>query len=72
MWPSWDTSTPCPSRTAPWPESIAALDDEQIGSPNLVVKSPLALGTKVALGFTDEQYAAMVLAANAPPKGLLG
>lgn len=33
-------------------------------SPNLVVNSPLALGAKAALSLSDEQYAAMVRAAD--------
>lgn len=36
-----------------------------IGSPNFVVGSPLVQNAKAALGLTDEQFAAMVLAANA-------
>ncbi|MFN4176414.1 hypothetical protein [Phenylobacterium sp.] len=40
-------------------------DPEQIGSPNLVVNSPLALAAKAALELTDQQYADMILAANA-------
>ncbi|MBX3482551.1 hypothetical protein [Phenylobacterium sp.] len=40
-------------------------DPEQIGSPNLVVHSPLALGAKAALGLSDEDYGEMIREAHA-------
>ena len=46
-------------------KELALVDWEY--APNLVVNSPLALGAKAALGLTDEQYEAMVLAAARMP-----
>lgn len=54
----------------PEPARTMALIDfgpapDQIGSPNLVVNSTLALGAKAALSLTDEQYDDMIRAAAA-------
>jgi hypothetical protein len=46
----------------PEPNKALALVDWEY-APNLVVRSPLALGAKAALGLDDEQYAGMVVAA---------